>query len=370
MNNTDIFMAFNAVDEGLIEQAVPREGKKVRARFLPAAAAACLLLGLGAAMAAAWLPKFDRQPTEQQAVTTPVPTPDISAMRIIEGTGTALQSGEEELPTPGRWKRLGTLWNTALNEKNADSLFAVSISFLLCAKEDLQAQADAYYIKPLRDAEHDPDYVELAERYEAFVNGAMLFYEETEGVDSPALKDEIEYYIKHEKARASLKVYYVNEEEKELHSKYPFQASLLIFLKNEYVERAPEINYEAFCNWKKAQNEEIEVSFSEEEKEKYENAIWNVISAIRENEERSKNPLRLVISDAIRAKCEKEADKLIQKGYYIDLESMHISRVGYAAVCCNAYLTKDQVLNFEPAPDEAYYIYFTSEEGVVDDYDE
>lgn len=150
MNGKDIFKAFDAVDEGLIEQAIPREGKKVRARFLPAAAAACLILGVGAAMAVAWsntvsIPNKKQQAdlsvntiTPRSELPTEKPTPDATensaltsepvsteTLRIIWGKDEILDS---HVPQRGEILMPGSLEEAINDEKNSDCLFAVCIT--------------------------------------------------------------------------------------------------------------------------------------------------------------------------------------------------------------------------------------------------
>ena len=169
-NGEKLFEAIDSISGPLVEEAAEFRFKKDR--FLPrvlAAAAAIIILG-GAVFAAT---KLINKPAPEQsaavpteAIETPVPTPDISAMRIVYGKNkegsVAVDINAYER---GKVYVMGSLRDALVDPENSDCLFAVDIKFLFTAEEvsgKSYAERWALYIA----AFPAPVFIEFAESFQ------------------------------------------------------------------------------------------------------------------------------------------------------------------------------------------------------------
>lgn len=325
MNGSEIMLdAVNGIAPDLVDEAAGYRFKRNGTNALAWAAAACLMLGVGAAMAAAMLPRLAGDAPDQTAEATPVPTPDITAMRIIEGTGRIEEILIDDEKNPGTVYLLGTLGEAVRSESNEDCLFSVNVHFFNCASEERGKQAEEIRTA-LEKAYEDPAYIELSNTFGTIGNRLLYFAREGEQVPQGYIDQ-------------NAMIIYMNDEEYALYQEKGIPGELLVMLNH---------------------SDEIGVSLSEEQKKAYKEAAWNVIGAIEEYE----GPHFFEITDAIRSAFENEAKKLIEKGLCIELSTMEIPpyRSAIGGVMCHAYLTADQIINFPSEPDEIYCVYFSSE---------
>ena len=168
-NGERLFEAIDLISGPLVDEAAEYRFKKDR--FIPrvlAAAAAVVRLGC----AAFAVTKLINKPAPEQsaampteAAETPVPTPDISAMRIVYGRNKeGSLSVDINAYERGEVYVMGSLRDALVDPENTDCLFAVDIKFLYTADEEID-KASAERWARYDAAVSDPDYIELEETF-------------------------------------------------------------------------------------------------------------------------------------------------------------------------------------------------------------
>lgn len=185
MNGSEIMLdAVNGIAPDLVDEAAGYRFKRNGTNALAWAAAACLMLGVGAAMAAALLPRHWENPAEQQtaeatetaeAVPTNTATETEPAVPKPTEEPRVVYASNEEFMNGSVIKRGELSVSEALlkameDEDNAGCLFAVKIMCRACDKEDAFIEAghdrlfsDPVYLQFLKDFDEWEKTYELTE---------------------------------------------------------------------------------------------------------------------------------------------------------------------------------------------------------------
>ncbi|MBR3381530.1 MAG: hypothetical protein IKG85_00620 [Clostridia bacterium] len=295
-----LFKAIDSIDEDLVDEAA--EYRFADRSFIPRLLAAAAVLILGGAIFAAT--KLVNKPAPEQsaalpteAAETPVPTPDISSMRIVNGSGEDCPS-LNSVQDKGTVRLMGTLPEALSSEETSNCLFDVKIVFLYIGSAEIDQLAKKYQ-KECVQAESDPAYVE-------FIEGELVWLEENGRNFTP------------EEA-------------------------------NLWETRGLEGFTERYLS-------EISGSIPQSKAEEYREAIKKVEKAryyVREG-------LTDIInrSDEMRRAVVAEAERLEANGLWIDIGSIEYDGNSWH---CSALLTKEQIECFPADPELAYKLYFSNE---------
>ena len=175
IDNRKLYEAIDSIDEDIVSEAA--EYRFADRSFIPRllAAAAAVLLAAGCTFAVTKLiNKTPRQeaalptetasnePTEMLSVpggkATPVPTPDISSMRIVYGNS-EFWTNDEETPR-GSVRIVGELYQALEEPETSPCLYAVDVIFIYSASDKVKELSNDYWDR-LEEAENDPVYREF-----------------------------------------------------------------------------------------------------------------------------------------------------------------------------------------------------------------